>query len=644
MTKRIQSKAILLLVLTITSCATIKTRSRVSHVQLSTITGLPVYADLCVDFKQVIRANSEWRKSAQEAKQEAYWNALLYAPEMDVLVAPIFDLQVKKRLLLFPRYQCKVQGFHGDYCGYRKLEEVLKEFAYVSVLDAYKLKWIQGEADWNNGAYSDLRLHKVLDKTAIGTVLVKDSIVEIADLKIIENESMSLQFADKDSLRVTTTEAADTLANQSQYLPSIALTEPDQEGLQAPSSNTEQPDKKVTIYNERTEVTDGIKPVEGDVNENVSSAIKPVISSNSEEGVTNPVGLDEKKFLVLGDAAQTSPDSINTSLTEERKELNVGIVSSTPNNQTNSEETVIGVQESIDEAMYIYHDYAAVSLIKMEGMQEGVGFVHFENLYQLENAFLELYFMNGSEAKDYNILDEKLIQLEKQNTQQLLYTMQALVVKYSSRANEWVVKGKMNDAINGLLKRADSYLASLPNPLQYQCKTAKEHQMFRRQLLTLYRAALSYKRVLQLQAAMDVKQTTPGFSETNATIFASKENDGVRIFPESLDSSIFRLYFNYGYNKSNPIPRNVTLPKGIVYSIQVGAFRKTLPNNFYQDFGPIRIENVSGDVNRYIAGFFVAEQDAKAALEQIRSLGYPDAFLVAYRDGQRVPLYEVRKN
>jgi len=302
------------------------------------------------------------------------------------------------------------------------------------------------------------------------------------------------------------------------------------------------------------------------------------------------------------------------------------------------------VEEGIDETIYIYHDHAAVSLIKMEGMQEGVGFVQFENLYQLENDFLELYIRNSSEANEYNNLDQKLIQLEKKNTQPLLYTMQALVVKFSARANELAVTGKMNDAVNGLLKKAEVYMSSLPNQLQYRTETAKEHQMFRRQLLTLYRAALCYKRVIQLQSAMDVKPATSSLIEIDTKTITRKENDIEKIFPESLDSSIFRLNFNYGYNKSNPIPKNIILPKGVVYSVQVGAFRKTLPNNFYQDFGPIRIENVNGDLNRYIAGCFVDEQNAKAALEQIKSFGYPDAFLVAYRDGQRVPLYEVRKN
>jgi len=53
----------------------------------------PIEADLCVDFKQVIRSNSDWRKTPKESREEAYWNALLSSPETDVLVSPIYEIQ-----------------------------------------------------------------------------------------------------------------------------------------------------------------------------------------------------------------------------------------------------------------------------------------------------------------------------------------------------------------------------------------------------------------------------------------------------------------------------------------------------------------------------------------------------------------------
>ena len=134
MTRLLSILAILFGVMVFTSCATFKTRSRVSYVHSQSIATLPVFSDLCVDFKQIIRANSDWHKTQEEAKNEAYWNALLAAPEMDVLVAPVYEIQFKRLFFVLPRYKCKVQGFHGDFCGSRTLGQVLSELPFAGLL------------------------------------------------------------------------------------------------------------------------------------------------------------------------------------------------------------------------------------------------------------------------------------------------------------------------------------------------------------------------------------------------------------------------------------------------------------------------------------------------------------------------------
>jgi hypothetical protein len=74
--------------------------------------------------------------------------------------------------------------------------------------------------------------------------------------------------------------------------------------------------------------------------------------------------------------------------------------------------------------------------------------------------------------------------------------------------------------------------------------------------------------------------------------------------------------------------------------VQIGAFRNDIPQNLYDQFAPISGERLNTGITRYTAGFFVQFEGAKEVKQQIRAMGYSDAFIVAYKDGKRIPLYE----
>jgi hypothetical protein len=221
--------------------------------------------------------------------------------------------------------------------------------------------------------------------------------------------------------------------------------------------------------------------------------------------------------------------------------------------------------------------------------------------------------------------------------------MQTILVKLSSKDYSQKTDAINSDLIRQLEKRATGYLKALPNELKVNIQSEKDLQVFRRQLLTLYRAALCYRRMEQLSSATD---SLPEKSEEANTSYQHPleiaEYKSGADFPKILYQSIFMMNADFKYSRRNPIPKNVVMPDGVVFSVQVGAFRKELPNDFYRDFGPIRIENVDGQLNRYIAGCFVNESEAQLALGQIRLRGYPDAFMVAYQNGIRIPVHQAR--
>jgi hypothetical protein len=83
-------------------------------------------------------------------------------------------------------------------------------------------------------------------------------------------------------------------------------------------------------------------------------------------------------------------------------------------------------------------------------------------------------------------------------------------------------------------------------------------------------------------------------------------------------------------------PINVPLPEGLIFRVQVGAFRKPVPNQLFREFGPVSGEVLTNGLTCYLAGYFNGSVDALEARTMIRRLGYADAFIVAYCDGKRM--------
>ena len=114
--------------------------------------------------------------------------------------------------------------------------------------------------------------------------------------------------------------------------------------------------------------------------------------------------------------------------------------------------------------------------------------------------------------------------------------------------------------------------------------------------------------------------------------------------PSVITQEIFLLTDEKVYSQENPIPLNPKIPKGLIFKVQVGAFRNPIPQDLFQGFAPISAEKVRDDITRYRVGYFKTYQDANKAKNQIRGLStsYRDAFVVAINNGKRIKLSEAR--
>lgn len=131
--------------------------------------------------------------------------------------------------------------------------------------------------------------------------------------------------------------------------------------------------------------------------------------------------------------------------------------------------------------------------------------------------------------------------------------------------------------------------------------------------------------------------TTP----TNTQPVALNKIDEV---PDVLTDQIFVLTPNKSaaYNADKKIPTASKLPEGLVFKVQIGAFRNPIPQDHFRGFAPIMAEDAGNGITRYTAGLFNTFNMANEAKNAIRTIGYPDAFVVAFYNGKRININEAR--
>lgn len=143
--------------------------------------------------------------------------------------------------------------------------------------------------------------------------------------------------------------------------------------------------------------------------------------------------------------------------------------------------------------------------------------------------------------------------------------------------------------------------------------------------------------------AISSNQTVrPAATNTTATSSAAASSKRYEI-PKQLNEEIFDRTNAVVYNESNPIPIDLALPEGLIFKVQVGAFRNRIPQDLFKGFAPVTGETTPSGLTRYTAGFFKAFETADLAKDVIKGYGYEDAFVVAFFNGKRISINEARQ-
>jgi hypothetical protein len=123
---------LIFLALLLSSCSTYNFSHRSVSIDKNNLIATPVVVDLnVVDGKKII-ATSDKKKSAEIAKDQAYYKAIV-ENGIDVVIDPVYKLTYKPTFLFFrKRYTAEVSGLAGKYDNSRNIYEAVKPYSLDS--------------------------------------------------------------------------------------------------------------------------------------------------------------------------------------------------------------------------------------------------------------------------------------------------------------------------------------------------------------------------------------------------------------------------------------------------------------------------------------------------------------------------------
>ena len=104
----------------------------------------------------------------------------------------------------------------------------------------------------------------------------------------------------------------------------------------------------------------------------------------------------------------------------------------------------------------------------------------------------------------------------------------------------------------------------------------------------------------------------------------------------------FALFFYWLVSAAQESPGKLGDSLSVHYRVQVGAFRKPADLRF-GNFNEVQRETIKEGIHRYTVGFFRDYESASLYMDTVRTMGYSDAFVVAYLNGKRSTLKEIEE-
>lgn len=158
-----------------------------------------------------------------------------------------------------------------------------------------------------------------------------------------------------------------------------------------------------------------------------------------------------------------------------------------------------------------------------------------------------------------------------------------------------------------------------------------------KQIQDAYAGQYGSKQVSATNNELDSKKSSKPKTPNQPKVVAqpSTKTGSVTILAEGFEISATPVY-----SDAKPIPIDTKLPEGLLFKVQIGAFKNPISQTAFKGLNPITGETTQSGMIRYTAGLFRDLQPAKEAKSRIQSVGYRDAFIVAFYNGKRITYNE----
>lgn len=297
-----------------------------------------------------------------------------------------------------------------------------------------------------------------------------------------------------------------------------------------------------------------------------------------------------------------------------------------------------------------FNEYKELKIASRQLIKEAdVIYIEIEKINELTEEQIELQEII-SEMEQASTSEE-----DKETLKIQLEKLEQIIKENEEKANKMLIKATEKEYValeNN--KKAEKVLALNDVSMQRKMKTLEKAQYYDYSPIATQNLELSENIPHQLDTNIEENKQEAATSNNELdrtekidSIFkneADEINTNEREIPSKLVNSIFELTptNSAAYSEKKPIPKNVTLPEGLVFKVQVGAFRNPIPQDLFKGFNPITAEDAGNGLTRYTAGIFTSFNIANEAKNTVKTIGYPDAFVVAYLNGKRININQAR--
>ncbi len=269
---------------------------------------------------------------------------------------------------------------------------------------------------------------------------------------------------------------------------------------------------------------------------------------------------------------------------------------------------------------------------------------------------VEKYAQLKKEAKSYQVQSENMLaqadgKTNEQEVQKLLNESSRLK-KLADQKEEQAMQSSQlidNSRLEAQAKRKEAqlYMESLNPQVAQEVKKKATDDNKKTDVFVDYKEKVQKDVAAVKTPVKEVqKQTTTGpHTEINPTdqsivkvdvgtakLFGDKnENPQDAVLKDQ-----FEIKGTVVYTADKPIPIDNKFPEGLVYTVQIGAFKNPIPQDLFKGISPVYGERTKLGFIRYTAGVFRSFKAGSIARDKIRQMGYPDAFVVPFYNGQRI--------